>query len=200
VNTHVTAQRPKIACSSQCWSESNFDPSISLVEMLETACIPYEISPSMDINSSHVLSAIVQHPESVLIYSGFGGALLKKEILSSGRRFLHIHGGYLPDYKGSTTNYYSLIERDNMGASAIFLTEDIDSGPVLIRREFPSPEAKIDVDHIYDSAARAKVLVEVLRRYEKSQRWDVELENSDDGQTYFVIHPVLKHIAILSKR
>ena len=38
------------------------------------------------------------------------------------KKFLHVHGGYLPDYKGSTTNYYSLINENTIGASAIFLT------------------------------------------------------------------------------
>ena len=48
--------------------------------------------------------------------------LLKEKILDTGKKFLHIHGGYLPDYKGSTTNYYSLINENTIGASAIFLT------------------------------------------------------------------------------
>jgi hypothetical protein len=32
-----------------------------------------------------------------------------------------------------------------------------------MRREFPPPKEKIKIDHIYDSAVRASVLVEVLK-------------------------------------
>ena len=53
-------------------------------------------------------------------------------------KFLHIHGGYVPAFKGSTTNYYSLLAEGQLGASAIFLTEDLDSGPKLHRQKFLS--------------------------------------------------------------
>jgi methionyl-tRNA formyltransferase len=110
-----------------------------------------------------------------------------------------VHGGYLPDYKGSTTNYYSLIVENTLGASAIFLSEEIDSGPVLLRREFPPPANRQAIDHIYDSGARAKVLVETLKNYMKCGGWEFELPANIGGETYYIIHPVLKHIAILDK-
>ncbi len=193
------AEHPKRFVDDHCWSEVDFTPDASLQNMLESACIPYSIAPSKDINDPGLISLISSRPETVLIYSGFGGALLRKEVLLSGKRFLHVHGGYLPDFKGSTTNFYSLIVNNKMGASAIFLTEEIDSGPVLLRREFPPPATREEIDHVFDSAARARVLVDVLGRYAATARWDIELENNWGGETYYVIHPLLKHIAILAK-
>jgi methionyl-tRNA formyltransferase len=190
----------KSAYHDEVFSEADFDPFSSLTEVLESEGIPYDTLPSVDINSFEVGIVISNRPESVLVYSGFGGVLLTKELLSCGKRFLHIHGGFLPDYKGSTTNYYSLIEKNKIGASAIFLTDKIDSGPVLMRREFPPPKEKIKIDHIYDSAVRASVLVEVLKLYQLTGDWNIEMESSNSGHTYFVIHPVLKHIAILSRK
>ncbi len=193
------AEYPKRFGEDHCWSEVNFTSDASIQNMLRSACIPYSIAPSREINDPGVIAMITSRPEAVLIYSGFGGALLRKEVLSSGKRFLHVHGGYLPDFKGSTTNYYSLITDNKMGASAIFLTEEIDSGPVLLRRKFPPPPTREQIDYLFDSAARAKVLVDVLGRYAATARWDVELENNRGGETYYVIHPLLKHIAILAK-
>ena len=45
----------------------------------------------------------------IIIYSGYGGVILKEKVLSQGKKFLHVHGGFLPQYKGSTTNYYSIL-------------------------------------------------------------------------------------------
>jgi methionyl-tRNA formyltransferase len=85
-----------------------------------------------------------------------------------------------------------------MGASSLFLSEEIDSGPVLLRRSFPSPPDMTEIDHVYDSAVRAKVLVETLERYRKTGEWQFELANNIGGETYYIIHPVLKHIAIMT--
>jgi hypothetical protein len=53
--------------------------------------------------------------------------------------------------------------------------------------------------HIYDSGARAKVLVETLQNYLKNGGWKFDLPANIGGETYYIIHPVLKHIAILDK-
>lgn len=183
----------------ECWSEAHFDSTQPIKIVLDELDIPYEVSTSKDINDPSVVEIIRRRAESVFIYSGFGGALLRKDVLSTGKHFLHVHGGYLPDYKGSTTNYYSLIVENTLGASAIFLSEEIDCGPVLLRQKFPPPLNRQAIDHIYDSGARAKVLVETLQNYLKCGGWKFELPDNTGGETYYIIHPVLKHIAILDK-
>ena len=168
-----------------------------LVELLKNAGIEYDISPNSDINSNEVLTIISNRVELVFIFSGFGGVLLGDDILSIGKKFLHIHGGYLPDYKGSTTNYYSLINENTIGASSMFLTKEIDCGPVLLRKKFSPPKNRTEIDHIYDSEARAKVLIETLEYYVESGSFNFELENNKGGETFYIIHPVLKHLSIL---
>lgn len=185
--------------ADECWSEASFNSTEPLRPLLEEFDIEYETAPSSDLNDASVVNLIDRRPESVFIYSGFGGVLLRQDILATDKNFLHVHGGYLPDYKGSTTNYYSLIEENTMGASSIFLNSVIDSGPVLLRKKFPAPSDRREIDHVYDSAARAKVLVETLQQYLADGRWDFELATNDGGETYFIIHPVLKHIAMLDK-
>lgn len=168
-----------------------------LVAFLRKAGIKYDISPNSNINSDEVIKIISNRPEVVFIFSGYGGVLLRDKILDTGKKFLHIHGGYLPDYKGSTTNYYSLINENRIGASAIFLTKEIDCGPVLLRKKFLPPMVRSEIDHKSDSQARSKVLIECLKSYLDSGEWEYELENNYGGETFYIIHPVLKHIAIL---
>jgi len=175
-----------------------FKPSEPIEDTLTHSRISFHYVPSVDINSDTVIGAIQESTETVFIYSGFGGAILRDKILSIGKKFLHVHGGYLPDYKGSTTNYYSLINENNCGATSIFMEEEIDSGPVLIRRKFPPPKNRREIDYIYDSVFRAQVLVETIQKFSRDGGWHFEVPNNCGGETYFVIHPVLKHIAILS--
>ena len=169
------------------------------IGLLKDKGIQYDIVLNRDINSDEVITKIANRVEKVFIFSGFGGVLLKEKILDSGKKFLHIHGGYLPDYKGSTTNYYSLINDNEIGASAIFLTKEIDCGPILLRKKFSPPKDRKEIDHSTDSEARAEVLIECLQNYVHSGSWEYELENNLGGETFYIIHPVLKHLAILGK-
>ena len=170
-----------------------------LINLLIDSGIKYDIASNSNINSDEVITTIANRAEQVFIFSGYGGVLLKEKILESGKKFLHIHGGYLPDYKGSTTNYYSLIDDNTIGASAIFLTKEIDCGPILLRKKFSPPKDRTEIDHSSDSEARAKVLIECLRKYVHSGSWEYELENNHGGEIFYIIHPVLKHLAILGK-
>jgi methionyl-tRNA formyltransferase len=182
------------------WSEAHFNLSEPIQVALEASSIPYEQVEVSNIHDPSVIEIIQNRSESTFIYSGYGGIILRKELFLTGKQFLHVHGGYLADYKGSTTNYYSLIVDNNIGASSLFLNEDIDGGPVLLRKKFPPPEDRTRIDHIYDNAARAKVLVETLQEYKKNTgEWPFEKDANAQGETYFIIHPVLKHIAILAK-
>jgi len=185
--------------SNNCWSEANFNLSEPLQVTLDASSIPYKQVEVSNIHDPSVIEIIKSRPESTFIYSGYGGVILRKELLLTGKQFLHVHGGYLPDYKGSTTNYYSLITDDSIGASSLFLNENIDDGPVLLRRKFLVPGDRTQIDHIYDNAARAKVLVESLQEYNNSGEWRFDKDANAQGETYFIIHPILKHIAILSK-
>jgi methionyl-tRNA formyltransferase len=180
------------------WNEVRFDPALPVKAVLERSGIPHAVSPTSDINDPTVVRAIGERSEPVFIYSGFGGVLLKQDLLATGKRFLHAHGGYLPDFKGSTTNYYSLLAENTFGASSLFLSAEIDSGPVLLRRKYPPPPDRRQIDHVYDSAARALVLIETLRNHAESGTWRFELPENSAGETYYIIHPVLKHIGILA--
>ena len=152
-----------------------------IAELLEAHGVQYDFAPNSDINSNEVVKIISDRLESVFIFSGFGGALLRNDILEIGKKFLHVHGGYLPDYKGSTTNYYSLIDDNMLGASSIFLTKEIDCGPILLRKKFPAPKDRTEIDHIYDSKVRSEVLVKTLKKYANTGCWGFELEDNKGG-------------------
>ena len=85
-----------------------------------------------------------------------------------------------------------------MGYSAIFLSEKIDSGPILLRKKFPIPINSEDFDHIEDPKMRAALLIEVLLRFIETGRWEEEQIINIETPYYFIIHPVLKNLAIVA--
>ena len=68
-----------------------------IINLLKNANINYETTINDNINNNDVIKLIKNRSEKVFIFSGYGGMLLKKKILNIGKKFLHVHGGYLPD-------------------------------------------------------------------------------------------------------
>jgi methionyl-tRNA formyltransferase len=150
------------------------------------------------IDSEALLSVLTTLPPKLTVFSGFGGQLVPAKVIQLSGPLLHIHSGWLPDYRGSTTLYYSLLKQGQCAASALLLTEDIDAGPVLARQMYPAPDSETDIDYAYDCAIRADLLVSVLRNYLSQGELPEPMALDEDGEMYFVIHPLLKHLAMLS--
>lgn len=134
----------------------------------------------------------------LVIYSGFGGEIVPAELLRACPPFLHMHAGWLPDYRGSTTLYYGLLNEGRCGVSAILLEPEIDRGPIVARRRYGAPPPGLDVDYLYDNAIRADLLVRVLEDWARTGKFaNAQPQDPSSGRVYYVIHPVLKHLVLL---
>jgi methionyl-tRNA formyltransferase len=133
----------------------------------------------------------------LIVYSGYGGQIVPKLLLDIAP-ILHIHSGLLPDFPGSTTIYYQILEQRSCGASALLLDETIDTGPVLAKKSYPMPTKFMDIDYLYDNMIRADLLVNVLTNIKNYSLVALGNKPTAKAAPYFVIHPLLKHIAILS--
>jgi methionyl-tRNA formyltransferase len=184
----------------QFWKAGLFLPDlrIPLEETCSGAHWPIHRNPASDVNHPAILEFLQQRRPSLVIYSGYGGQIVKEPLLELKIPFLHVHSGWLPDECGSTTIYYRLLIRGNCAASAFILTREIDAGPILARKEYPPPPAGMDIDLLYDGAIRADLLIEVLKKVGAKGQVDKTIARDSAGTMYYVIHPVLKHLAILS--
>ena len=151
-----------------------------------------------NVNDPRVAEAIKALNPSMVIYSGYGSQIIEPALFDMGVPLLHMHSGFLPEYKGSTTIYYSWIKEQSCGVSAIFLLPGIDEGPIVLKKRFPLPPVRVDPDYIYDCAIRAETLIEVMNKYVEKNEFPQAEQQTEKGNTYYVIHPLLKHIARLS--
>ncbi|MGH7380744.1 MAG: hypothetical protein ACREKR_00745 [Candidatus Methylomirabilales bacterium] len=177
-----------------------FDNVTPALETIRQLGLSYEAVETEDVNGAEVLAAVRRCPVNVLIYSGPSGGILKREILGAGKKFLHIHAGVAPYFRGSTTIYYSLLISGTCGASAILLNEQIDRGPVIATQEYPPPRDLTTLDYGYDPYIRADLLVRVLEEYRVRGEFVAKSQPVDAGDAFYIMHPVLRHITILSKR
>ena len=150
-----------------------------------------------DANSIEVLDQIQLVNPDMVIFAGYGGQILSKDHFLGDLKYLHMHPGDLPEERGSTTIYYSILNKRKICVTAFYMSERIDSGRDIIKKYYPRPSRTVDIDGWLDNIIRADCMhAAVLRVWENANLG--YLESSARPSEYYVIHPVLKHLAILS--
>lgn len=176
--------------------DPELDARRTVRQRVEDLGIDHRTLDTLDPNAGVVIDAVAELDQEMLVYSGPGGVILDGDLLTAGPRFLHVHAGKLPDYRGSTTVYYSLLAEDTCGATAFLMNENIDEGPIVARESYPPPEDPETLDLYYDPWIRARLLVKVLSLYRDEGDLPETPQRPDEGETYFIVHPVLKHLAV----
>ena len=173
----------------------SFTPNKTLSDTINEYSIPTIESTTSDINSREFIDFLKSFPQAIVIYSGMPGVILRGSILDCGKKFLHIHGGYVPEYKGSTTFYYSMLSEGTLGVSAIWMEKELDSGRVLNRKNF-QPQKGYNIDNVFEPMARASLLIDVLNDRLTNGEYAVGEKHLSDVSAYYVIHPLLKYFSL----
>ena len=173
----------------------SFDEKEHVLKTIDNNNLDFIEINNSDVNSKEVINEVTKIKDEYIIYSGPSSSILKKEILSKNKKFIHVHPGWLPKFKGSTTIYYSLLLKFKIGCSVIFLEENIDKGPVLYRQEYKISEKGIDFDYLFDPLVRTKALIEFFKIKEIKP---INQADTADQPMFYIIHPVLKHLAIIN--
>jgi methionyl-tRNA formyltransferase len=170
--------------------------SVDLADTVNDMGSGITILDECDVNSAELSRKLSETSPELVIYSGYGGQIVPKALCDK-YMFLHMHSGLLPQYRGSTTIYYSILLEKGCGVTGILLNEGIDSGEIVSQRCYPLPPKGVDIDFQYDNAIRADLLTKTLAEYCANNSGFAGIKNRvEEGDDYYVIHPVLKNIAI----
>jgi len=145
-----------------------------------------------------LVAAIRDQAPRLIVFSGYPAQMVPPA-LTQIAPVLHCHSGALPRYRGSTTLYYALLEGQRPAVSALLVDAGIDSGRIVAMQDYAPPPPGADIDHLFDGAIRADLLTTVLAEYARDGSFvRTVAETAEQGQLYFIVHPVLKHIALAS--
>ena len=186
------------------YPEIDFENGFCIEDFLSVADWSFVKMQKSDVNTPEVADAISQTSGKVVVYSGYPGVIVRDPLLDVGKLLLHVHPGKLPEFRGSTTIYYSLLAEEPMTFSVIALNSVIDGGHVIHEESHQAPEDRRLIDEYVDNALRARALVNALEKFSSPQQArSIGKMNGPDvnpnSTEHFVIHPVLKHLAIMSE-
>lgn len=193
----MTDNRSELQYSQQIITESKkagFDISKSVLDTLLEHNLKFTKFNFVNINNTDLIKYVSNTKVDYFIFTG--GGILKKEILNTGPKFIHLHPGLVPYYRGSTCFYYSIIKENNAGVTAFIMDEHLDTGDVICQKSFPKPNHQF-IDEIFDPYIRSETLLDIFKK-NLLEHDNFQKQSQTEGETYYIIHPVLKHIAILN--
>jgi len=151
---------------------------------------------SDDVNSEELLTLLEYLSVDVVVYAGYGGQILKGKHFNGKRKYLHMHPGSLPDERGSTTLFYSILKGHNCTVTSFWMTEKIDDGEILYQEEYVVPNKGVDLDGWFDHVIRGDCFFKTMKRYLSGELSSFKVDTSK-SEEYYIIHPVLKHVALM---
>jgi len=147
-----------------------------------TKCIPILYK---EVNSELIFEKIQSFKPDVMIV--FGSSIIKEPILSLGEknRFINLHLGLSPYYKGNGTNFWPFIndELEFLGSTILHLDSGIDTGDIITHVR-PKIDEQDDVHSLGCKIIKdsVKMIIEILKRIENDQeinripQWDIQNE------------------------
>ena len=160
-----------------------------------------------------LLRAVRSFGPTAFLYTG-GGIVGATLLGTDGVKVIHIHPGIVPDVRGADGILWSVILRGKPGYSGFYMNPGIDTGDVLIRKEYALPRFDVEsfpanwtMDDFYrallfsvDAHLRAATLVNLI---ESAQCQDfvlddlaVEQQSENEGRTYFFMHRRVRDFAL----
>lgn len=144
-----------------------------------------------NINSKILSNKLELYECKTNIISTYPGEIVSNSSLLN-KKLIHCHPGDLPQFKGSTTIYYSIILNKKICVTIFIMNNKIDHGKILYKKYFSRPRNINDIERNFDSKIRALTLVEYLKK--KNKKKYKLLKNNDNYLPYYIAHPIVRKI------
>lgn len=119
--------------------------------------------------------------------------IVKKPLLNLHKGLINCHKGYLPDVRGLSATHWSILSGLPYGATAHIIDDGIDTGPIIVKKEFPIPKVRsLTQLVIEESYMIGDIAFEAIRCISKG----LDLQPNENGRYFHSIHPILSGISL----
>lgn len=146
-----------------------------------------------DQNSPRAVAQLKQWAPDVAVFTG--GNILRGELLQAPRLgVLNAHLALLPEIRGMSSPEWSLLCGVPLGITIHFIDSGIDTGPILLRREFSAAD---QCDSLTDLRNRMiaegiELLAEAVTGLDRGTMLPVPQPDREQDNQFFVMHERLK--------
>ena len=172
-------------------NNKNFKNKIFL--LIKKKKLKYKSFKSDNIDRKKIKNYLFQLKEKIIVYSGYGGKIIKSKSIFKNKILLHSHSGKLPKYKGSTTIYYSLLEERKIFCTTFIMNPQIDSGKILLVKKYLFKKNYKNIDK-FDCKIRANNMLQTIINFFKLKKKTRKFKGN--YSPYYIIHPILRFLSI----
>jgi folate-dependent phosphoribosylglycinamide formyltransferase PurN len=146
-------------------------------------------------NSPRAVAQLKQWSPDLAIFTG--GNILRDDVLKVPRLgILNAHLALLPEIRGMSSPEWSLLCGVPLGITIHFMDSGVDTGPILLRREFLADGC----DSLADLrnkmiAGGIELIAEVVAGLDRGMVWAVPQADREKDRQFFVMHEQLKAVA-----
>lgn len=153
----------------------------------------FPVAVCNDQNAPASIAQLREWSPDLIIFAG--GNILRKQLLELPRLgVLNAHLGLLPEVRGMSTPEWSLLQRVPVGVSIHYVDAGIDTGPILLRCEYPDAarcESLSDLRHRLIAFGVEKT-AEVIAGLDRGTISATPQPNLDADRQFFVMHDWLQ--------
>jgi len=170
-----------------------FDLEEPVIDTVVKNNLDYQTVQTSNINDAQVINVLTRCRPKYFLFGG--GGILKKPLLNSGKKFIHIHPGRLPFFRGSHCIEWSILLGEKCTATAFLMNDTIDGGDIITQMEFDFPKFENGgISPIYSSHIRSELLIKVIKDYLGNGRFVCKKQDLSAGETYYKMHPAITNL------
>lgn len=144
-----------------------------------------------NINANYICDKLEVKSKNLNIISTYPGEIVNNMLLLR-KKLLHCHPGNLPNFKGSTTIYYSILKKKKICVTIFLMSSSIDCGQIVYKKFFDNPKNFTDLEKNFDDEIRAFTLVEFLK---SKKKYEIKYAR-DVWHPYYIAHPIIRHLVL----
>jgi len=168
---------------------------MSLFGLARQLGIPCTLIEGSSVNDPEVIRVLSSDPAVYVISNAPG--ILRAETLSCGKSWINCHKGILPEYRGSSASYWAILEGGSFGATVHLVDEGIDTGPIILRKEFSVPVVENSSQmKLYEAFMVSSTLAEALRGWVCGTTVRTTPQARTSRAPFFAMHPALAQAAL----
>ena len=136
----------------------------------EAISLGFDVFQPVDVNDQRFITKLIVLAPDIIILAGYS-PIVKKDFMSIAKYgCINLHGGKLPNYRGSSPMNWALINGDkNFTMTIIQVNAGVDTGNVLIEKVFPIEETDTIAElHEIANNNFPQLLLKVLNKIEKN--------------------------------
>lgn len=145
------------------------------------------------INDKKIQKYLFKDKLKIFIYSGYPGEIIKNNKLLKNKIIIHCHPGDIPQFKGSTTIFYSILLKGSVTYSVFRISNKLDDGDVYYSKKIkPKQNFLFDLNK-KDYRNRIMFISKVIKKKLIIRK---KKKNKKKYSPYYVAHPIIRSLSL----